>query len=44
MPAPVASYVLAVISAVCNATFFCPNRLESVKAANLHPIDALREE
>ncbi len=38
MPAPVASYVLAVISAVCNATFFCPNRLESVKAANLHPI------
>jgi len=32
------AYFLAIISAVCNATFFAPNRLESVKAASIHPI------
>jgi len=31
------AYGLAVMSAVCNATFFAPNRLESVKKADIHP-------
>jgi len=32
------AYVLSIASAVCNATFFAPNRLASVQAANIHPI------
>ncbi|KAL3906334.1 MAG: hypothetical protein SGPRY_010591, partial [Prymnesium sp.] len=31
------AFLLAVASAACNATFFAPNRLESVKAAAIHP-------
>lgn len=31
------AYALAVGSAACNATFFAPNRLQSVKDANIHP-------
>jgi len=33
-----AALVLALVSAFCNAVFFTPNRLESVKAADIHPI------
>ena len=32
------AYALAIVSAFCNAIFFTPNRLESVKAGNIHPI------
>jgi len=32
------AYVLALVSSFCNAIFFAPNRLESVKSADIHPI------
>ena len=32
------AYSLAIASAFCNAIFFTPNRLESVKAGGVHPI------